>query len=97
MCPIESALNAHMAQIEEDEAYEDAIEDRAWHLMDTPEYSPRTPANMSEALGEIDLTDISLDFSDADQSAVVLERIRIRVLDYWYSAARKEAERTVFL
>ena len=81
----------------DDSGRDEAIEERAQELLAGSEYGPYTPANLSEAMGEFDVTGIEalcklLTAGNAAGAGLALKTL---VFDYWERAARQEAERQI--
>lgn len=76
---------------------EDAIEERAQELLSGSEYSPYTPANLSEAMGEFDVTGIAAlcKLLSSGNTAGAGLALKTLIVDYWERAARREAERLI--
>lgn len=89
-CPVEVAVDLHLAWMDDQFARDEAIEKRAQALL-LADYAPFSETNLREALGEIDLDKVGKLLS-AGQSAEAGGEIAEMVAAYWLEEARREAE-----
>lgn len=96
-CAVTADLNRYLSKLDEDDRRDEAIDQRTEDLLAGTEYGPFTPANLSEALGELDMTGIEAlcKLLTAGNTAGAGLALKTLIGDYWERAARREAERQI--